>query len=60
MALVLGMNAKAYYGTAGSTASNEITNIMDVTVNLETGEADVTTRAASGWRNTVGTLKEGR
>jgi hypothetical protein len=26
---------------------------------LETGEADVTTRAAQGWRATIATLKEG-
>lgn len=29
-----------------------------MTLSLETGEADVTTRANSGWRATVGTLKE--
>jgi len=59
MAHVLGMNCKAYYGTAGSTASTELTNVRDVTINLETGEADVTTRGNSGWRATAATLKEG-
>ncbi|MBN8646157.1 MAG: hypothetical protein J0L61_13060, partial [Planctomycetes bacterium] len=29
-----------------------------VTLNLEAGEADVTTRANNGWRATVATLKE--
>jgi hypothetical protein len=29
-----------------------------VTLNLEAGEAEVTTRANSGWRATVATLKE--
>lgn len=28
-------------------------------LNLEKGEADVTTRANNGWRATKGTLKEG-
>jgi len=59
MALKLGLNAKAYYGTAGSSATNEMTNIKNVTLNLEKGEADVTTRGADGWRLTVGTLKDG-
>jgi len=30
-----------------------------VTLNLETGEADVTTRGNQGWRATVATLKNG-
>jgi TP901-1 family phage major tail protein len=53
------MEAKIYHGTAGTTATSELTNVKDVTLNLETGEADVTTRGNSGWRATVGTLKEG-
>jgi len=59
MALKLGLNAKAYYGPAGSSATNEMTNIKNVTLNLEKGEADVTTRGANGWRLTVGTLRDG-
>lgn len=59
MASSLGMNGKAYYGTAGTTASTELTNITDVTLNLETGAADVTTRGNNGWRATVATLKDG-
>ena len=53
----LGMNAKAYIGTAGSTPSTELTNIRDVTLTLETGEADITTRGNSGWAATAPTLK---
>lgn len=34
----------------------EIKNCKDLTVNLETAEADVTTRDNNGWRATVGTL----
>jgi predicted secreted protein len=59
MGLKLGLNCKAYYGAAGVTATNLLANIRDVTLNLEKGEADVTTRSAGGWRATVGTLKEG-
>jgi len=59
MAIALGLNAKAYYGAAGSSASTELTNIRNVTLNLEKNEADVTTRGGSGWRQYVGTLKEG-
>jgi hypothetical protein len=55
---ILGMNAKIYYGAAGTTASTELTNVRDVTVTLEAGEADVTTRANDGWRATAPTLKE--
>ena len=62
MAIKLGMDAKLYYKTGGQSGGgswNELANAKDVTLNLETGEADVTTRANSGWRATVGTLKEG-
>jgi hypothetical protein len=37
----------------------ELGNVRDVTLNLEEGEADVTTRANNGWRATEPTLKEG-
>ena len=58
MAVVLGLNAKLFRGEAGSQASTEMTNVKDVTLNLETGDADVTTRATKGWRASVATLKE--
>jgi TP901-1 family phage major tail protein len=59
MSIKLGMEAKLYYGAAGTTAASELTNVKDVTLNLESGEADVTTRGNAGWRATVGTLKTG-
>ena len=59
MGIRLGMNAKLYHGPAGSTATSELTNTRDVTLNLETGEADATTRGSMGWRLFVTTLKEG-
>jgi len=61
MAIRLGMEAKLYYKTGGQDAVGdwtELTNVKDVTLSLEAGEADVTTRANNGWRATVATLKE--
>jgi hypothetical protein len=61
MAIRLGMEAKLYYkvgGQGGAGGWVELTNVRDVTLTLETGEADVTTRANQGWRATVATLKE--
>lgn len=52
------MNAKLYYGAAGGPANTEMTNVRNVTLNLEAGEADVTTRANLGWRATAPTLRE--
>ncbi len=61
MAIKLGMDARLNYkagGQGGGGAWTELSNVKDVTLSLETGEADVTTRANSGWRATVATLKE--
>ena len=58
MAVVLGLDAKLLRGTAGSVGSTEVKNVKDLTLNLESGEADVTTRATKGWRATVATLKD--
>ena len=55
MAYKLGLDAKIFHGTAGTKASTEMKNVTDVTLNLETGEADITTRAAEGWRITAAT-----
>ena len=54
----LGMNAKLYYGAAGASAATEMGNVKDVTLTLEAGEADITTRANQGWRATAPTLRE--
>lgn len=59
MAIVLGLNAKLFRGTAGTQGATEMTNVKDVTLSLESGDADVTTRATKGWRASVATLKEG-
>lgn len=58
MAVVLGLDAKLLRGTAGATGTTEVKNVKDLTLNLESGEADVTTRATKGWRATVATLKD--
>ncbi|MCC6425712.1 MAG: hypothetical protein IT435_02705 [Phycisphaerales bacterium] len=61
MAIKLGMEAKLLYkvgGQGGGGGWLALGNTRDVTLNLEAGEADVTTRANSGWRATVATLKE--
>ena len=60
MSTRLGMDAKLYRnaGSFGSPIWTEVTNVKDLTLNLEKGEADVTTRANGGWRATVGTLKD--
>jgi len=58
MSTILGLNAKLYRGTAGSQASTEVKNVKDVTLNLESGEADVTTRGSNGWKISAATLKE--
>lgn len=61
MGIKLGMEAKLYRNT-GDFATPvwvELTNVKDLTLSLEKGEADVTTRANGGWRALAGTLKDG-
>ena len=60
MALKLGLDGKLYRhtGVYATPAWDLIGNVKDVTLNLETGEADVSTRGNNGWRATVGTLKD--
>lgn len=59
MSIVLGLDCKLYRGTAGTSASTLVKNVKDVTLNMDKGEADITSRAAQGWRVNVGTLKQG-
>ncbi len=57
----LGLAAKLYFKVNGVTSPGpwiELTNVRDLTLSLETGEADVTTRATQGWKATIGTLRE--
>lgn len=65
----LGKDAKLYIaaqaltGADPSDAANadwsEVTNVRDLTINLEKSEADVTTRGNNGWRQTMAALKDG-
>lgn len=59
MAVVLGLDAKMYRntGTYGSPTWTEMTNVRDVTFNLDKGEANVTTRG-SKWELVKFTLKK--
>ena len=59
MSVRLGLQCKAYLKRGSPAAWHEVGNFRNVTLNLEKGEADITTRAANGWKLTVGTLKEG-
>lgn len=63
MAQVLGIDAVLWIADdsgAGGAAGTyiEMTNARNVTLSLETAEADVTTRANNGWRATTPTLKD--
>ena len=58
MSVILGLNAKLFRGASGTQAKEEMKNVKDLTLNLETGEADVTTRATEGWKASVATLKD--
>ena len=57
---ILGMNAKLYQGVndAELATLTEVGNVKDLTLSLSANEADVTTRANSGWRATAPTLRE--
>ena len=57
----LGLECRLYRntGTYATPTWNEIPNVKDLTLGVEKGEADVTTRGTGGWRATRGTLKDG-
>jgi len=49
---VLGMKAKIMLD------ASELSNVKDVTLTMQAGEADITTRANQGWKATAPTLRE--
>jgi hypothetical protein len=53
-----GTNARVAWSGTGQAGLTALGNTKDVTLNLEKGEADTTTRTNNGWKATVGTLKE--
>ena len=59
MDYVLGKDCKVYYGAADTALASltELTVVRSVSLSGETGEADVTTRAAAGWRLLAPTLR---
>ena len=62
MSVKLGLDAKLYFcvaGIGGTPTWTLLGNVKNVTLNLQKGEADVTTRANNGWKATAATLKEG-
>jgi len=61
MSFVIGMDGNIYYNTSGVAGSGSwvlLDDVTDVTTNLETAEADVTTRSNNGWTATAATLKD--
>ena len=60
MAVRLGMKGFLYRNTGDYDSPSwvAVNNVRDLTLSLEKGEADVTTRSNDGWRATLGTLKD--
>ena len=52
-----GCQAVSNTGTYATPVWNEVKNVRDVTLNLETGESDVSTRGNGGWRANIAMLK---
>jgi len=61
MGVKLGDEMKLYYcaaGIGGTPEWTELAIVKDVKLNTSKGEADVTTRASGGWKQTIGTLTD--
>lgn len=60
MAIRLGKDARLYRNIAlsGMAVMVHVSSVRDVTLGLEAGEADATTRGNNGWRATMATLKD--
>jgi len=62
MGIKLGMDARLYRNNGGDWTTPVwavINNVKDVTLNLDSEEADVTTRGNYGWKATMSTLRDG-
>lgn len=57
---IFGRDAKLYFGDAEDELSTltEVGNCQDLTVNMDAGEVDITTRSSGGWRGKAQGLKE--
>jgi predicted secreted protein len=59
MSVKLGGEMKLYLcaaGIGGTPTWTELARVKDVKLNTSKGEADVTSRASGGWKQTIGTL----
>lgn len=58
--VILGLDARLYRntGTSQNPTWVAINNVKDLTITIEKGEADATTRASGGWKQTVPTIKD--
>ena len=56
---MIGLDAKLYYNanTYASPSWTELTNVKDVSLSMDAGEADASTRGSGGWKITEATLR---
>jgi hypothetical protein len=61
MSVKIGLEGKLFRNTATYEAPTwvEMKNVKDLTLSVEAGEADATTRGNNGWKATLATLKDG-
>ena len=59
MSIRVGLECVLSRGASGAEIGTltAVTNVKDLSLSMEKGEADTSTRAAGGWRTTLGTLK---
>ncbi len=59
MPIRVGLEGLLSRGASGAAINTltAVTNVKDLSLSMEKGEADTSTRAAGGWRTTLGTLK---
>lgn len=59
MGAKLGLEAKLYHNAADFSGTwAELKNVKDLTLNIEAGEADATTRGNNGWKAILAALKD--
>ena len=61
MGVRLGLDAKLFRNASSYDTPDwqEMKNVKDLTLSVEAGEADATTRGNNGWRATLAALKDG-
>src|SRR5581483_12132933 len=61
MSVKLGLEARLFRNTGNYATPtwSEMKNVKDLTLSVEAGEADATTRGNNGWKATLATLKDG-